>query len=72
MRNRVHDNTDAPKRLPQKFVALAAMKFVKEIFKVSGRWLLVTFQAKQFRDLVVVKLVHLLGESGDWIFSKFV
>ena len=33
----------APDRLAQQFVALPAMKFVKEIFEVSGRRLLVAF-----------------------------
>ena len=41
-------DAEAPERLAQKFVALAAMKFVKEVFEVSGRRLFVFFQPKQF------------------------
>jgi hypothetical protein len=37
---------NAPKRLAKQFVALPEMKFVKEIFKIARRRLLVSLQPK--------------------------
>src|SRR5207253_5063919 len=51
-------DTNTPERLPQKFIALPAMKFVQEIVEVTGRRLFVAFQPKQLRYLVVVEFVH--------------
>jgi hypothetical protein len=51
--------TNAPKRLPKQFIALPAMKFVKEIFEVTRWRLLVAFQPKKPRDFPIVKFVHL-------------
>jgi hypothetical protein len=50
---------NAPKRLAKQFIALSPMKFMKEIFKVTWRRLLVALQPKQPRDFAVVKFVHL-------------
>jgi hypothetical protein len=50
--------TNAPERLTKELVALAAMKLVQEILKITGRRLFVAFQPKQLRDFVVVKFVH--------------
>jgi len=49
---------DAPKRLAKQFIALPAMKFVKEIFKVAWWRLLVSLQPKKSRDFPIVKFVH--------------
>jgi hypothetical protein len=49
---------DPPERLPQKFVALPPMKFVQEILEITRRRLLVAFQPKKLRNIVIVKLVH--------------
>jgi hypothetical protein len=38
--------------LTQKFITLPAMKFVQEIFEVSGRGLFVFFQPQQLREIV--------------------
>ena len=51
-------DADPPKRLAQKLIALAAMKFVEKIIKVAGRRLFVSLQSKQFRDFVFVQFVH--------------
>ena len=65
--------TDAPQRLAEHFIALPAMKFVQEIFEVAGRRLLVTFQSKQSRDFVIVKLVHFFQRGlRNRILPKFV
>jgi hypothetical protein len=50
---------NAPKRLAKQFIALSPMKFMKEIFKVTPRRLLVTLQPQQPCDFAIVKLVHL-------------
>jgi len=50
---------DAPKRLAKQFIALPAMKFVKETFKVAWRRLLVSLQPKKPCDFPIVKFVHL-------------
>jgi hypothetical protein len=50
---------DAPKRLAKQFIALSAMKFVQEIFKISWRRLLVSLQPKKPRDFRIVKFFHL-------------
>jgi hypothetical protein len=50
---------NAPKRLAKQIIALSSMKFMKEIFKVTWRRLLVTLQPKQPCDFAVVKFVHL-------------
>jgi len=50
---------NAPKRLAKQFIALSPMKFMKEIFKVTWRRLLVALQPKQPCDFAVVKFVHL-------------
>jgi hypothetical protein len=49
---------DPPKWLAEQFIALPAMKFVEEIFEITGRRLLVALQSKQPRDFIVVKFVH--------------
>jgi hypothetical protein len=49
---------NAPKRLAKKFIALAPMKFVQEIFKIARWRLLVALQAKQPRDFAIVEFVH--------------
>jgi hypothetical protein len=50
---------NAPNRLTKQFIALPAMKFVKEIFKVARWRLLVSLQPKKPRDFPIVKFVHL-------------
>jgi len=50
---------NAPKRLAKQFIALSAMKFVQEIFKIARWRLLVSLQAKKPRDFTIVKFVHL-------------
>ena len=52
---------DAPKRLTKQFIALPAMKFVQEIFKVARWRLLVALQSKQPRDFPIVKFLHFLA-----------
>jgi len=49
---------NAPKRLAKQLIALQAMKFVKEIFKVAWWRLLVSLQPKKPRDFLIVKFVH--------------
>jgi len=49
---------NAPKRLAKQFIALPAMKFVQEIFKVAWWRLLVSLQPKKPRDFPIVKFVH--------------
>jgi hypothetical protein len=49
---------NAPERLPQQFISLPAMKLMQKVLKVSGRRLLVLFQPKQGRNIVVVRFVH--------------
>jgi hypothetical protein len=64
---------NSPKRLAKQFIALAAMKFVKEIFKVAGWRLLVALQSKQSRDFAVVKFVHFFQRRlRNRIFPKFI
>lgn len=62
--------TDPPKRLAQKFVALTAMKFVEEIIKVAWRGLFESLQSKQFRDFVFVQFVHLLANQLTGFFRN--
>jgi hypothetical protein len=50
---------NAPKRLAKQFIALPAMKFVKETFKVTRWRLLEAFQPKKPCDFPIVKFVHL-------------
>jgi hypothetical protein len=64
--------TDAPKRLAKEFIALPAMKFMKEIFKVTRRRLLVALQPQKPRDFPIVKFVHFLARLRNRIFPKFV
>jgi hypothetical protein len=49
---------NAPNRFTKQLVALTAMKFMQEVLEITWRRLLVTFQSKQLRDFVVVKVVH--------------
>ena len=44
---------NAPERLPQKFVALPAMKLVQKIIEVTRRRLLMPFQTQQLADIVL-------------------
>jgi hypothetical protein len=64
--------TNAPQRLAEHFIALTAVKFVQEIFEITGRRLFVPLQSKQPRDFVVVELVHFQRGLGNRIFPKFV
>ena len=58
----------------KQFVALAAMELVQEIFEITGRRLLIPFQAKQFADFVIVEIfVHARCELlTNGVFSEFV
>ncbi len=49
---------NAPKRLAKQFIALSPMEFMKEIFKVTWKRLLVALQPKQPRDFAIVEFVH--------------
>jgi hypothetical protein len=63
---------NAPKRLAQQFIALPTVEFVEKIFEISGRRLLIPFQAKQPRDFGIVEFVHFFALLRDRIFPKFV
>src|SRR5438477_73122 len=61
---------NSPQGLPQKFVALATMKFVKEAVEVARRRLFVSLQSKQFRDFVIVQFVHLQSDQVTGFFRN--
>ena len=50
--------TNSPERLPEQFIALAAVKLVQEILEVTGGRLFVAFQPEQRRNFSIVKVVH--------------
>ena len=63
---------NAPDRLTEQFVTLAAMKFVEEIFEVTGRGLFKPFQPKQFSDFVFVEVIHARRVLTNGVFAEFV
>src|SRR5207237_6668567 len=63
---------DFPEWLPEQFIALPPMKFVQEIFEITGRRLLVFFQPQQPANFVVVELVHLLLSLRHRVLAKLV
>ena len=49
------------------------MKLVQEIFEITGRRLLILFQAKQFADFVIVEVVPCGCELlTNGVFAEFV